>query len=143
MKHITPRLAIILSVFCLFMACTKEYSVENGGFSGTAKGELVDSLGNCKNITVQGTYKVDTALTNNNYVLVNVNFTATGKYKIYTDTVNGMWFLDSGFAISIGASVVKIKDATDAAFCSAVRATLVGSRIPILIMSPYSPVCAL
>ena len=109
MKKITPRLAIILSVFCLFMACKKELSLENGGFSGTAQGELVDSLGNCKNITIRGNYNVDTALTNNNYVLVNVNFTATGKYKIYSDTVNGMWFLDSGFAISTGQSVVKIK----------------------------------
>jgi len=109
LTHITPRLAIIVSVFCLFMACTKEYSLENGGFSGTAQGELVDSLGNCKNVTIRGTYVVDTALTNNNYVLVNVNFTSTGKYKIYTDTVNGMWFLDSGFAVSTGASVVKIK----------------------------------
>jgi len=109
LTHITPRLAIILSVFCLFMACTKEYSIENGGFSGTAQGELVDSLGNCKSVIIRGTYIVDTALTNNNYVLVNVNFTSTGKYKIYTDTVNGMWFLDSGFAVSTGASTVKIK----------------------------------
>ncbi len=33
-------------------------------------------------------------------------------------------------------SVVSIKPATEAAFCSAVRVTLVGSRIPISIMSP-------
>ena len=109
MKNLTQRLAIILSVFCLFMACKKELSLESGGFAGTAQGELVDSLGNCKNVTIRGSYMVDTALTNNNYVLVNVNFTATGKYKIFTDTVNGMWFLDSGFAISVGPSVVKIK----------------------------------
>ena len=109
MKNLTKRLAILLSVFCMFMACNKELSLENGGFAGTAQGELVDSLGNCKNVTIRGSYMVDTALTNNNYVLVNVNFTATGKYKIFTDTVNGMWFLDSGFAISVGPSVVKIK----------------------------------
>ena len=34
------------------------------------------------------------------------------------------------------ASVVSISEATDAAFCSAVRVTLVGSRMPISIMSP-------
>ena len=44
-------------------------------------------------------------------------------------------------ASSLGASetmhsVVSIRLATDAAFCSAVRVTLVGSRIPISIMSP-------
>ena len=33
-------------------------------------------------------------------------------------------------------SVVSIRLATEAAFCSAVRVTLVGSRIPISIMSP-------
>ena len=109
MKNLTKRLAILLSVFYMFMACNKELSLENGGFSGLAQGELVDSLGNCKNVTIRGTYAVDTPLTNNNYVLVNVNFTATGKYKIYTDTINGMWFIDSGFAISTGQTVVKVK----------------------------------
>jgi hypothetical protein len=110
MKKSTLRISIIISVFCMFMACKKEMSIENGGFSGTAQGELVDSLGNCKSSTVMGDYKVDTALvTTSNYALINVNFTAQGKYKIYTDTVNGMWFLDSGFAISTGAIVIKLK----------------------------------
>ena len=110
MKRSTLRISIIISVFCMFMACKKEMSIENGGFGGTAQGELVDSLGNCKSSTVMGDYKVDTALlTTTNYALINVNFTAQGKYKIYTDTVNGMWFLDSGFAISTGANVIKLK----------------------------------
>lgn len=109
MKKSTLRISIIISLFCMFMACKKELSIENGGFGGTAQGELVDSLGNCKSSKVMGDYKVDTALTSSNYVLINVNFTAQGKYKIYTDTVNGMWFLDSGFAISTGANVIKLK----------------------------------
>jgi hypothetical protein len=41
------------------------------------------------------------------------------------------------------ASVVIIRPAIEAAFCRAVRVTLVGSRMPIAIMSPYSPVAAL
>ena len=39
-------------------------------------------------------------------------------------------------ASAIMHSVVSIKAATDAAFCSAVRVTLVGSKMPISIMSP-------
>ena len=110
MKKSTLRISILVSVFCIFMACKKEFSIENGGFGGAAQGELVDSLGNCKSSTVMGDYKVDTALVpTSNYVLINVNFTAQGKYKIYTDTINGMWFLDSGFAISTGANVIKLK----------------------------------
>lgn len=103
-----PITAVILFI-SLFLACTKELSEERGGFSGNAQGELVDSLGNCKNITINGAYRVDTPLNSNNYILVNVNFTSAGKYKIYTDTVNGMWFVDSGFAISTGQTVVKVK----------------------------------
>ena len=37
----------------------------------------------------------------------------------------------------------RLLEDVDAAFCNAVRVTLVGSRIPIAIMSPYSPVAAL
>ncbi len=110
MTKLSLRLSIILSVFFMFMACKKEYSVEKGGFAGNATGELVDSLGNCKLAEVKGTYQVDTPLnSSNNYVNIHVNFTSQGKYKIYSDTVNGMWFIDSGFAISTGAAVIKLK----------------------------------
>ena len=44
---------------------------------------------------------------------------------------------------AIIASVVSSKPATDAAFCNAERVTLVGSRMPMLNMSPYSPLAAL
>jgi hypothetical protein len=44
---------------------------------------------------------------------------------------------------AIIASVVRMSPATDAAFCSAERVTLVGSRTPNLTMSPNSPVAAL
>ena len=41
------------------------------------------------------------------------------------------------------ASVVIIRPAIDEAFCSAVRVTLVGSRMPNSTMSPNSPLAAL
>ena len=44
---------------------------------------------------------------------------------------------------AISASVVSISAATDAAFCSAVRTTLVGSMTPALTRSSYSSVAAL
>ncbi len=50
--------------------------------------------------------------------------------------------LSSGISATI-VSVAIIKPAMDAAFCNAARATLAGSRIPISIISPYSPVAAL
>src|ERR1700752_2105627 len=106
MTTVRLRLSIILVAFMAFFACTKELSVERkGGFGGIAQGELVDSLGNCKPAEIKGSYKVDPPLnTSTNYVNIKVNFTAQGKYKIYSDTVNGMWFIDSGFTVSTGAA---------------------------------------
>lgn len=66
-------------------------------------------MGNCKNSLVNGRYVIDTTLTDSNYVIANVNFTVTGKYKIYSDTVNGMWFLDSGYVLATGPTTVKLK----------------------------------
>ncbi|MEN9686929.1 MAG: hypothetical protein RLZZ28_2715, partial [Bacteroidota bacterium] len=110
MTRLSLRLCFLLCTFFMFIACQKEYSIENGSFSGNAQGELIDSLGNCKSATAVGNYIVDTALVSTkNYVNININFTSQGKYKIYSDTVNGMWFIDSGFAVSTGTAVIKLK----------------------------------
>ena len=50
--------------------------------------------------------------------------------------------LSSGFSATV-ASVVSSNPATDEAFCSAVRTTLVGSTIPALMRSSKSPLAAL
>ena len=109
MKKLTIRITMVLSIFCLLLACQKELSTENGGFAGTAQGTLTDSLGNCKSITINGNYAVDSTLGDNNYLLVNVNFTTQGKYYILSDTVNGIWFLDSGYVLNTGQALVKIR----------------------------------
>lgn len=103
-------MATLVAGICLFQACKKEFSMEKGGFYGAAQGELVDSLGNCKTPDIYGDYIVDTPLvTTRNYINIKVNFTVAGKYKIYTDTVNGMWFQDSGFTVSPGSAIIKLK----------------------------------
>lgn len=110
MKKPISGISIIFSLILLFSACSKENSIEKGLAGGNAAGELVDSLGNCKRADVQGSYQVDTPLNNTtNYVNINVNFTSQGKYKIYSDTVNGMWFIDSGFTVSTGPAIIKLK----------------------------------
>ena len=103
------RLLLFSSILTLFIGCQKEYSIENMNRHGTAQGTLVDSLGDCKSASIIGNYHMDSVLTSSNYVSVNVNFTSTGKYFINTDTVNGMWFVDSGYALLVGPAVIKLK----------------------------------
>ena len=56
--------------------------------------------------------------------------------------MGGIGFSSFGSSATM-ASVVSNSPAMDAAFCSAVRVTLVGSTMPSCTMSPYSPVAAL
>lgn len=109
MNKNTSRWVMFICAALLFWACQKEVSKEGTGLGGTAQGSLTDSSGSCKDADVRGDYVIDQSLTDSNYVIINVNFTLQGKYKIYTDTVNGMWFLDSGFALTTGAKTIKLK----------------------------------
>lgn len=109
MNKFTSRWVLLLSAVLVFWACQKEVSKEGTGLGGTAQGSLTDSSGSCKDADVRGDYVIDQSLTDSNYVIIKVDFTLQGKYKIYTDTVNGMWFIDSGFALTTGATTVKLK----------------------------------
>jgi hypothetical protein len=104
MKKIFVILICIVGVF----SCQKEYSLE-GVFNGESDGSLKDSSGNCHEIVKVGNYLVDTSLTAGNYLVVKINFTATGKWFVYSDTVNGVWFRDSGYTTKLGTHVVQIR----------------------------------
>jgi len=110
MKKSVNIILFLAVVFSVFIACQKEYSYETGnGLGGTAGGSLQDSLGNCQGGVVYGTYKVDTLLTDSNYVKVKATISSPGKYKVYTDTVNGCWFMDSAYIISTNTQTFKMK----------------------------------
>lgn len=109
MKLLLKNLVYILLFAIVFNSCTKEISLETGGASGIAPGILTDSLGECKNAIINGTYYINADLFDSNFVNLTVNFTGLGKYLIYSDTINGMWFIDSGYVQSPGAKVIKLK----------------------------------
>src|SRR3954471_14096671 len=88
-------LAVILGGLVLFAACKKELSYENQLPQGPASGTLKSDSGNCRPVTIKGNYVKDSLLTDSNYVEVQVNFSAPGKYRILTDTANGFSFQDS------------------------------------------------
>lgn len=110
MKQVSNKslLSTLLAII-LFIACSKELSFETGSAGAVAAGSLKDTLGACQEIEVKGRYVVDSALTDSNYLLVKVNFTSAGRYKIKSDTINGMWFTDSGFTATTGIQVLKVK----------------------------------
>ncbi len=74
-----------------------------------AEGSLLDSSGNCQSATIRGSFVMDSTMSDSNYALINVNFSGTGKYVISTDTVNGVWFIDSGYVQVAGSKSLKLK----------------------------------
>jgi hypothetical protein len=101
-------LSIVLAGLIFFIACQKELSVDSGYAGKTATGSLLDSANNCRNIAVNGSFIVDSTLSDNNYVAVQVNFGTGGAYRIFTDTQNGFSFQDSGYSAA-GIQTIKLK----------------------------------
>src|SRR3982750_2494205 len=95
-------LAVVLGVLFFFAACKKELSFENNLPQGDAAGTLKSVTGDCQPVTIKGNYVKDSTLTDSNYVVVQINFTTPGKYKVATDTSNGFFFQDSGYALAAG-----------------------------------------
>lgn len=104
------QFAAPLLVMIFAIACSKEYSTETGmNAAGIATGSLKDSVGNCLPVTVAGIYRVDSTLNNTHTVTVQVDITTPGQYIIFTDTINGFWFSDSGFATATGLQSITLK----------------------------------
>jgi len=109
MKMMKNLLVVFVGIL-LVVACQKEYSVDSGIATGSsAAGTLKDTLGNCKPITINGNYVADSILKDSNYVLLQVNITSPGNYKINTDIQNGYSFRDSGYISTTGLQTVKLK----------------------------------
>jgi hypothetical protein len=90
----------------LIVSCGKEGSFEQGKPS---RGSLQNSAGDCLAKTIAGTYTAGQALSDSNYIDVTVDVTQTGRYTIFTDTVNGYSFKATGNFGSTGTATVRLK----------------------------------
>lgn len=104
--HRLPVLATALLL--VFTACQKEVSVELSG--STAAGSLqADAGGECLPKTVQGIYETGKVLDPSvHFIDVQVNVTAVGAYRVYSDTINGIFFQGSGSFATTGVNTVRI-----------------------------------
>jgi len=91
------------------MACKKEYSYEKGKLNPSAGSLQSGTTGDCLGSVVKGTYKVDTTLTDSNYVDVKVDVTTAGDYRVSTDTINGFYFSATGVFTATGENTVRLQ----------------------------------
>ena len=96
------------SLFFLFLivSCGKEGSFEQ---AKPSRGSLQNSAGDCMAKTIAGAYAAGQALGDSNYIDVTVDVGQTGRYTIFTDTVNGYSFKGTGNFVSTGAATIRLK----------------------------------
>ncbi len=97
----------IILVLIVLAACKKEHSLEVSLSDSAGSLQLNAATGNCLS-SVYGTYKTDSILNTNNYIIDSVNVTTPGAYTIQTDTINGFWFNASGTFYARGIYAVKL-----------------------------------
>lgn len=98
----------LLNALLLFSACQKEFSFEtsNTPSSGSLQ---ADVSGDCLPKTIEGIYEVGTVLdAATNYIDVQVNITEVGSYRVYSDTVNGIFFQAKGVFATAGLNTVRL-----------------------------------
>lgn len=101
--NFSKQLTGFLAAIVLLAACTKNDDPE-----GDSQGTLTTSItGNCTPLTINGTFKVDSVLTSDNYVDIQVNVAFGGKFDIKSDTVNGYSFSKKG-TISSGLKTIRL-----------------------------------
>jgi len=100
------RFAVAVLFFStVFTSCQKELDF---GTDGISAGKLLKDLSdNCLPVTVNGLYKVDSVLTNDNFVDVQADVSVKGSFDIISDTVNGYSFSRSGSVVK-GVNTIRL-----------------------------------
>jgi hypothetical protein len=101
------KLNTLITVFfalTLFLtACQK-----NDDPGGVSTGKLLSAItGDCTPVTVNGIFKVDSVLTADNYVDVQVDVTIGGSFTIKSDSINGYSFKKTG-TVSTGVNTIRL-----------------------------------
>ncbi len=98
---------LLLTGLCLFfISCQKELGFNTGPDSaGTLKADI---SGNCLPAIVNGIYRADSSLRENNFIELQVNATTKGHYLILSDTLNGYSFKGEGTIVNLGINTLRI-----------------------------------
>lgn len=89
----SKHLLFVLTGLLYFLSCQRELGV------GESYGVLLkDDKGNCLPALVKGSFNQDSTLSDANFIDVQADVSLPGTFTIYTDTINGYYFRQTGNA---------------------------------------------
>ena len=101
------KLNNVISAFfalTIFLSACKK----NDDPAGESTGKLLSAItGDCTPVVVNGIFKVDSVLTADNYVDVQVDVTVGGSFTIKSDSINGYSFKKTG-TLGIGINTIRL-----------------------------------
>lgn len=104
----------LFSTFLLFLilmlipSCSGDEPASNDATNDNTPPTL-NTLGDCSEIVLNGSFESNTILGDSEYVTVKVNVTEIGNYEIRTNTLNGYSFSANGNFSTLGITEVKLK----------------------------------
>jgi len=113
MKVVFACLALIVVFPLVFISCQQEINFEKDRQSPSnsntlASFTLLGAPGACMSDTVIGNYMEGIELDSGSYVKLGVNVVVPGRYTIFTNTVNGYRFSDSGTFTVKGPQTIRL-----------------------------------
>lgn len=84
-------------------SCQRELNFDDNSIGVLKK----NTAGNCFPIAVTGSFKVDSILNSNSFAEVQVDVSFPGKFDIWSDTVNGIFFHQTG-KVNKGTSTIRL-----------------------------------
>ncbi len=107
------RNLLLFCGICLLFSCQKElyFDIVPPAVDTikTAQGYLGGAPNACTPVKIFGSYEKGFAFDTSHHVNITATLTHGGPYSIYTNTVNGMYFKDSGSFTSTGTKTVSLK----------------------------------
>lgn len=95
---------VVSICFAVGSSCQRELNFDDNSIGVLKK----NAAGNCFPIAVTGSFKIDSVLTDKSFAEVQVDVSFPGKFDIRSDTVNGMFFHQTG-KVSKGTSIIRLQ----------------------------------
>ncbi len=93
----------------LLAACQRELFFDESPALSSALYSFVSANDSCSNPVIEGRYQQTQELNDSNRIILQVDVTRAGTYRVHTDTINAVYFQDSGIFTATGRQTIRLR----------------------------------